>query len=77
MKLPPSDRLILSELYESDGYKLAHKHLLLGEWEEIAKRALQAQDMKQLSFLQGQANGLQQFHAQLKQINKEEHKKNG
>lgn len=75
MKLSPSDRLILSELYESDAYKLLHKHFLLGEWEEIARRALQAPDHLQLKYLQGQASALQQLHSELKLLNKEEHKK--
>lgn len=75
MKLSPSDRLVLSELFESDSYKLLHKHFLLGEWEAIARRALQATDYPHLQYLKGQASALQQLHAELKKINKEEHQK--
>lgn len=72
MKLSPSDKVLLSEFYDSPTYKVFYEHFLLGEWEDIAKRSLQAPDMLQLKFLQGQANALQQLHKELKSIHKSE-----
>lgn len=77
MKLSPSDNALLSEFYDSPTYKVFYEHFLLGEWDQIAKRSLQAPDMLQLKFLQGQANALQQLHKELKEIHKKEGGKDG
>lgn len=72
MKLSASDKALLNDFYESPVYKVFYEHFLQGEWDQIAKRSLQAMDMLQLKHLQGQANALQQIHQELKKIHKEE-----
>lgn len=70
-----SERLILSEGFESDFYKVLRKYYIEAERLEIAKRALYAPDWDQVKYLQGQADSLKQLHQQLKKIHKEEGQK--
>lgn len=71
------ERLIISDFFESETYQVIRKYYIEGERLEIAIRALQAPSWEQSKFLQGQADALKQLHLQIREINKQEKKKNG
>lgn len=77
MKLSASDKALLNDFYESPTWKIFHDHFLEGEWDQIAKRSLQAPDMLMLKHLQGQADALKQINSEMRRIHKEEGAKNG